>query len=81
MLKLVMLPEELRACSMELEKIARRGIVELLSSKAMKQGISPKQIPAIKQVGSIASSGDRQRAAQVAGNVRRFLGTKSTQVA
>ncbi len=56
----------------ELSKEAK-GIVELLSSKAMRKGLDPTKLPAIKQVGNIAASGNRSRAAEVAKNVSSFL--------
>lgn len=58
----------------ELAKIAAgRDISQLLSGLAARKGIDPTKVPAIKQVGNIASAGNRGRAAEVAGNVRSFL--------
>ena len=58
----------------ELTKIAAgRDISQLLSGLAARKGIDPSKVPAIKQVGNIAASGNRGRAAEVAGNVRSFL--------
>jgi hypothetical protein len=58
----------------ELTKIAAgRDIGQLLGSLASRKGLDPSKVPAIKQVGNIASAGNRSRAAEVAGNVRNFL--------
>ncbi len=58
----------------ELTKIsAGRDIGQLLSGLAARKGLDPTKVPAIKQVGNIAASGNRSRAAEVAGNVRNFL--------
>ena len=63
-----------RAFQDELTKIASgRNVGELLSSLATRRGFDPSKIPSIKQVGNIAASGNRSRAAEVAGNVRNFL--------
>jgi hypothetical protein len=58
----------------ELEKFARRGVVELLASKATRKGLDPTKLPAISQVGNILHAGSRGRAAEVAKNVSGFLG-------
>ncbi len=58
----------------ELTKIAAgRDVGSLLSSLATRKGFDAAKIPSIKQVGNIAASGNRSRAAEVAGNVRSFL--------
>lgn len=58
----------------ELTKIAAgRDISQLLSGLAARKGFDPSKVPAIKQVGNIVASGNRGRAAEVAGNVRSFL--------
>lgn len=62
----------------ELTKIAKgRDIGQLLSGLAARKGLDPAKVPAIKQVGNIAASGNRGRAAEVAGNVRSFLKSKA----
>ncbi len=68
--------ESMRSMSLMLSKLARAGAMDFLARKAMRKGIDPKNIGAIKQVGHIAGGntpGDRKRAAQVAMNVRGFL--------
>ncbi len=49
-----------------------RSAAELLAAKAVRKGVDPTHIPAIKQVASAASDA-RPRAAQIAQNVRGFL--------
>lgn len=63
-----------RAFQDELSKIAAgRDIGQLLTSLAKRKGVNPAQVPGIKQVGNIAASGNRGRAAEVANSVRGFL--------
>jgi hypothetical protein len=69
-------PAMLNAFADELEKVAKKDIVSLLSSKALKAGVDPKKLPSIKQVGNVAASGERGRAAEIAQNVRGFLRNK-----
>lgn len=66
---------------LELDKLAKAGVVELLANKAMRKGLDPSKIPAINQVGNILSSGNRGRAAEVANNIRGFLGTPMPKAA
>lgn len=63
-----------RAKPSDLEKEAKaQRAVELLSNLARKKGIDPKFIGAIKQVETVAGSGQRSRAAEIAQNVRGYL--------
>ena len=64
----------LRSFGIELKKHAgRKDVVALLSQKAVKAGLDPGALPSIRQVGNVAASGDRGRAAEIAQNVRSFL--------
>lgn len=56
----------------EFEKVGKE-VGQLLASLAKRKGLNPANIPGIKQVGNIASAGDRGRAAEVAGSVRNFI--------
>ncbi len=65
----------------EFTKIGKE-VGQLLASLAQRKGLNPANIPGIKQVGNIASAGNRSRAAEVAGSVRNFIKspTQSTPV-
>jgi len=57
----------------ELQKIgAGRGVGELLSHLAERQGVRPSMFPSIQQVKNVATK-DRRRAAEIAGNIRAHL--------
>ena len=71
---MIMDEETYMAFADEVQKIAGESNVgQLLSNLAKRQGLRPSLVPGIKQVQNIAESGNRQRAAQVASNVRSFL--------
>lgn len=76
-----MSPEELSAFRMEFEKIAKKGVVDLLKSKAVRKGVDPQHLGAINQVGYIAQQGDRGRAAEIAGKVRSYLNKPAKGIA
>lgn len=61
----------------ELSKLARRDIASLLGARAARVGLDPTKLPGIKQVGNIANSGNRGRAAEVASNVRNYIRSKA----
>lgn len=71
-------PRVFESFAQEIEKRASagKGVAELLSTKAVKSGLRPSMIPAIRQAASAASS-DRGRAAEIARNVRNFLKSKA----
>lgn len=55
-----------------LEKIARIDVGHALTRLAERRGLNPAAIPGIKQVSNVASF-DRDRAAQIAGNVKNYI--------
>ena len=62
----------------ELTKIsAAKDAKELLSGLAQRVGVRPSMLPSITQVGNAAKSGNRQRAAEIARNVRGYLKEQS----
>jgi len=65
----------IRAFRDELEKIGATA-AELLGRAAAKKGL---QLPAISQVGAVAQSGMRPRAAEIAKNVRQFIKSAPAQ--
>lgn len=67
----------------ELHKLAApRGVGELLSNLAQRSGIRPSLIPSIQQVKHVAAKPDgRQRAAEIALNVRNYLKSNAGKAA
>ena len=69
--------ETMNSFSKTLQKLAGRGAADLLVSMANRKGVNTKGLGAIKQVAHIAKGGDRDRAAEIARNVRGYLKKKA----
>jgi hypothetical protein len=66
-------PSVYPSCAEELRKIGTgKGVGELLSHLAERQGYRPSMFPSIKQVQHVATR-DRGRAAEIASNIKAHL--------